>query len=161
MAALEDLIRETSGMQGYIAAQMSDEFFMDYWPMQFESLDGKEDKILEIRVFNEDKEVKLFRGSLEEELKIRIIEDPSALDEESYYDEFQFLDIDVPKTQANFSQDHMAWTTTSGCFRLPMNRVTETSALKVRYYFGTYEQTGQSYICDWRAVTLMEACNEL
>lgn len=157
MKELKELLAAADGMRGWILAQLTDEYIVDYWPMVFSTLEGKSEKIFEIRIFNQKKEVKIFRVDLQDELKCRIIDDGlNKTERKGYFDEWQLLDIDLKRT--HFDEDHIVRSTTGGTFRLPLekSRLSENTGVKVRYYFDTYRENGQSFVCDWRAVSFGE-----
>ncbi len=142
---VSDFLNKAIRMEGFITASLTDEFIVDTWPMANYSLDDKEEKILEIRIFNVQKEEKLYRTDISKDFIYREICD----DGRDYFDEFQFFDIDTKRS----SQMHgnMVTTTGGGVFYLPLPEK-ENAGLKVRYYLDRYEKTGHVKIADWRLV---------
>lgn len=129
-------------------------------------------KALEIRVFNKDEEHKWFRCSIDKLFSYRVIKDEKTPNEEEYWDEYQYLDIDLKKSKA-MSGDFVC-ATGGGVYRLPLSELQDlektTSAkeileekkekvlkdvkIRVRNYLDYEESTGQLYISDWRVVEL-------
>ena len=71
--SFQDFIEKLGGMTGFVAASLTDEYIIDRWPMADNALDGKEAKVLEVRVFNDRKEYKLFRTDIGKEFNLREI----------------------------------------------------------------------------------------
>ena len=92
---VNEFIQKCDGLKdSYIIAALTDEFIVDRYPLEKYSLDGKEDKILEIRVFNENEEYKLFRTDIgKTDFYYRHICD--EVETRDYFDEVQYLDIDT------------------------------------------------------------------
>ena len=143
---------------GYIIAALTDEYFVGYWPDKGDNEKhnyDNADKVLEIRVFNRDRELKLTRGDISEEFLCRCIDDanPSAagydLRYEDSYDEWQILDID--ETKGKDAKGRVT-ATGGGKYYLPLGK-TENAQILIRYYLGRYKETGQARAEDWRVVT--------
>ena len=159
---------------GYMIVALTDTFQIYKW-------DGEEipaipeEKMLEIRVFDIDKELKLFRSDIGKELKGWIIRDKekepggkivserSSLDTgtdyskiyDGQFDENQYLDIDLSKG----ARDGIVTATGGGKYRVPLSKL-ENALLKIRYYLGREEESGQARIADWRMVCFMEGGDE-
>ena len=73
MRRLDEYLKEADNERGYILASLTDEYIVDKWPMEYCNLKGKEDKILEIRIFNDDKELKIYRTDIGKEFSCSII----------------------------------------------------------------------------------------
>ena len=156
---------------GYIIAALTDEFFVGDWSDQkqnekhnYDNADKDKnekhirdnaDKVLEIRVFNEYRELKLMRSDISKDFLCRCIDDVKLsaagydLCYEDYYDEWQILDIDETKGR---DARGCVTATGGGKYYLPPKE-TENAQIKVRYYLGRYKETGQVRVEDWRAVT--------
>ena len=145
-------IRETNERvsKGYIIAALTDEYIVDIWPIDSSELISKEEKILEIRVFDDKKECKLSRSNIGKEFSSRRICD--AEEKRDFYDEWQFLDIDesMPLDEAG-----KVTATGGGKYKLPLKSSTNAK-ICIRYYLGEYEATGQARIEDWRVVEFKE-----
>ena len=148
----EEFINEAKYIEGYIVAQLTDEYIVDCWPeMQKSTLDSKADKILEIRIFNENEELKLIRTDISKEFVMRYRTD-EYLNKDLYMDESQYLDIDTKKTGKTYENGGYVYATGGGKYYLPINRIDDLK-VKIRYYFDKYESSGQARISDWRIVS--------
>ncbi len=142
---VNEFLQISSDMTGYILASLTDEFIVDTWPMNKYALDGKEDKILEIRIFNTSKEERLFRSDISKDFIHRTADDIGK----DYFDEYQYLDID---TNLSSNLDgNIVMTTGGGIFNLPVS-VKENAKIKIRYYLDRYNDTGHVKLSDWRLV---------
>ena len=128
---------------------LTDEYIVDKWPMKV-SFDGKEEKILEFRVFSDKGEMKLSRTDIGKVFSEREIFDDE--DTRDSFDEDQFLDIDE---KAGRSDEGMVYATGGGKYNLPLERIKDAK-LKIRYYLGKYSKTGQVRVEDWRVVGFVE-----
>ena len=106
-------------------------------------------RILEIRVFTEEKEYRAFREALADDFQYRLLDDTGKkLTPYDVYDEEQFLDIKSCKMLDN---GFTCFTTEGGGeFRLPTDeRITKVT---VRTYLSEDPRTGLSCAGDWRIV---------
>ena len=71
----EQWTEETKQMKGYVLAELTDRYIVDKWPLEKtpKFLENHRNKVLEIRVFNKEREVKLFRGDIGREFKMSIL----------------------------------------------------------------------------------------
>ena len=137
---------------GCIAA-LTDEYLVESWPQQTDFLTGKEEKILELRVFGKQGEMKLSRSTVGQELSFRsVFDEGEDKDSRDHYDETQYLDIDET---AGKNAEGKVTTTGGGTYQLPVDNIRD-AAIRIRYYLGKYEETGQSRIEDWRVVEFVE-----
>lgn len=142
-----DNIDET--LNQYIIAAFTDEYYVDRFNNEAkEKLMDRLDKALEIRVFGDDSEYKFFRTDISREFLYRHIVDSD--NDNEYYDEEQFLDIDDTRTIGD-----SVYATGGGQYNLPIANK-KNAKIKIRYYFGKYEDTGHAYIKDWRVVNFVE-----
>ena len=149
---VNDFLVKASDIDGYVLVALTDEYIVDTWPMTRYSLSGKESKILEIHVFNKDKEYRLIRTDISRDFAYReTVDEGKDID---YFDEYHYLDIDIKKS--NSSDDGIVVTTGGGKFYLPLN-VKDGARLKIRYYLDKYEKTGHVKLSDWRMVDLVSA----
>ena len=142
---------ELNDGDGWILASLTDDYYVNTWSKDaLKKID--KDKALEIRVFNENIEYKLFRASIDRDFSERTLGDSEA---ENYYDEIQYLDIDTTK---KISEDGIVTTTGGGKYKFPFDnsKKTDGARVKIRYYLGQYEETGQARIEDWRVVEFLE-----
>lgn len=141
---LQEYLKKNSGIDGYISFIATDACWLRKWPLN-ESFDwdASEEKIREIRIFNQDEEMKLYRGTVDNQLHERHISDKAvgsqaktAIYYRDHFDEKQYL--------AYYEEKRCP---SSG------NRL----MLKVRYYFKQDPVTSRAYIVDWRAVCVEES----
>lgn len=144
---------------GVVFAMLTDEIVCESWPLPSEEKTGfreKEKKLLDIRIFNEGKELRMFRGNIGREFLGRMREDDGeSMDEAECFDEEQYLDIDTVQSEKLFSGEGKVKATGGGCYRLPLSGYKEVK-VKIRNYLGYYEETGQAYVKDWRLVKLFQ-----
>lgn len=145
--------------EGFLFAMLTDEIVCESWPLlpeEKEHFREKEEKLLDIRIFNEKKELRMFRGNIGREFFGRMLEDEKEnLDETEYFDEEQYLDIDVKRSAGLFCREGKVKATGGGCYRLPLAGF-EDAKVELRNYLGYYEETGQAYVKDWRLVKLFQ-----
>lgn len=138
---------------GWVIAALTDEYIVDKWPLQGSALKGKEEKVLEIRIFNQDGEMKLSRSDISRDFAFRTIFDVGVdTDPKDKYDELQYLDIDEKNGK---SSDGKVTTTGGGRYNLPIGNLSD-AMIRIRYYLGKYEDTGHARVEDWRIVEFVE-----
>ena len=103
----------------------------------------KEEKLLEIRCFDESGEFRAYRSSIASNFKEREITDDEAY-ADFFIDESQYLDIDE-----KMSTESIKYTTGGGTFTLPEG-VNEKMMLVRTYY--KYDDNGIARKYDWRLV---------
>ena len=117
-----------------------------------------EKNLIELRVFNESCEYKLFRSGVGREFLCRIIQSKDEAEGRQYgdfYDQKQFLDIDGRRSKETFAATHTVFPTGGRKkYRLPINAFNEDACIIVRYYLERYKQTGQARVFDWRIVKI-------
>jgi len=134
----------------YVAAALTDEYILDYWPeMKGSSLIGKEDKILEIRLFGKDAELRASRSDISECFTVRIIDDADN-PADSFLTE-QFLDIDTDRSKSSFSDGGFVYATGGGKYFLPFDDMNDCKLI-VKNYFRKDQDTGKALVYDWRLV---------
>ncbi len=137
---------------GCIAA-LTDKYIVEGWPLQVDQLSGKEGKILELRIFGKQGEMKLSRSTIGQAFSFRSIFDEGVeKDERDHYDELQYLDIDET---AGKDEEGNVTATGGGSYRSPVSNI-HNAKIRIRYYLGKYEETGQSRVEDWRVVEFGE-----
>lgn len=144
-------------IDAFIVVSLTDEYMVDHWPEmkgttakgEKDTLVGKEDKILEIRIFNSEEERKLFRGDIGKEFHERKISDNDFKGD--YYEESQLLDIDEKRSGESFQETGRVQTMGGGSYYLPLPSMKD-ARVRVRYYLSRYENSGQARVCDWRLV---------
>ncbi|MBO6206360.1 MAG: hypothetical protein J6O73_05415 [Lachnospiraceae bacterium] len=145
---LSVFLEKISDIKGYAIASLTDEYIVDTWPMERYSLAGKEDKLLELHVFNKEIEERLIRTGISKGFKYRRTVDSGK----DFFDEYHYIDIDTKKTVELGNGDVV--TTGGGRFHLPLE-VKEGVMLKIRYYLDKYEDTGHVKLSDWRMVDFL------
>lgn len=119
---------------------------------------------LEIRVFDEKREAKWFRTSIDKEFGFRPPDD-DILKKDSLHiwDESQYLDIDDKRTKEAIEKGEIqkgtVFATGGGKYPLPLEKY-KNAKIKVRNYLGEDPDTGELYVEDWRLVGLVEGEKE-
>lgn len=143
MHNFDEMLQLTSEMDdACYTAELTDLYLVGQWNNR-KPLD--ENKILEIRVFNKEKEVKLFREDIGSPFRIR-----SLGNEGDFFDELQLLDVDQKETKGTEFV-----TTGGGHYEFPFLNL-KIPAVRIRHYMKTYPRSGQVYIFDWRCVDFEE-----
>lgn len=147
---LNDFFKQSEDIEkGWMLASLTDEYIVDSWPSKG-SHSISEDKLLEVRIFDDNCEHMLFRPDIGSSFSSRTINDGE--DDRDHYDEIQYLDIDTKK---GIDTDGKVTTTGGGKFTAPVNN-TDDARVRIRYYLGKYEETGQARVEDWRVVEFLE-----
>ena len=115
---------------------------------------------LEIRVFDEKREAKWFRTSIDKEFGFRpLYDDILKRDSLHIWDESQYLDIDDKRTKEAIKrgkiQEGTVFATGGGKYPLPLERYKDAK-IKIRNYLGEDPDTGELYVEDWRLTGLEE-----
>ena len=147
---LQEFIEKNMAESGYVVASFTDRYVVDCWPTQ-EPMDEK--KLLEIRVFNEDMESKLFRSDLGKQFLLHEVNDRE--EKRDYMDDWQYLDIDTKKSEESFTKNGRVFTTGGGMYKLPIGKM-ENAGVLVRSYFEKSKETGMARISGFRLVTFGE-----
>jgi hypothetical protein len=148
---LERFLKEAAEKisDGWIIAALTDKYIVDSWPCALTGdIEKSENKVLEIRIFNQSCEMKISRAEMGADLRFRMLSDES---EAETFDELQYLDIDDKR----LGSGNTVYATGGGAYNLPLESKKDAK-LRIRYYIGKYEETGQARIADWRAVEFVE-----
>lgn len=115
----------------------------------------KEEKLLDIRIFNESAEIRMYRDYCGNTFyPIVEIVDSRMQDKFEYYDDYQYIDIDTKRSVKN--SDGKVRATGGGWYRFPFSgKDIEGIKLQIRNYVA-FDQNGQAYIKAWRLVSF---CN--
>lgn len=105
----------------------------------------REKKLLDIRVFDENKEYRLFRDYAGSEFSETVMDD-RTMPEERHEDE-QYLDIDTKRSKPGTGR---VMATGGGSYRFP-RMYTEETKVKIRNYV-KYDEFGQASLVAWRVV---------
>lgn len=145
--------------EGFVFAMLTDAIVWKHWPMSPEEqkdLQQKEEKLLDIRIFNKEKELRMFRGDIGRKFRGRMLEDTEAvLHGQEFFDEEQYLDIDDRRSAGLFAREQKVQATGGGCYDLPLSGFADAK-VKIRDYLGYYEESGQAYVKDWRLVDVFQ-----
>lgn len=124
---------------------------------EFVHADIDEETLLDLRIFNEEKEFRIYRDYCGTTFypSIKII-DEDMIASCDVYDDYQYLDIDLKRTRKDKHQGKVR-ATGGGWYKLPLRDDELVDAkLKIRNYVA-YDILGQAYIKAWRLVGF---CNE-
>ncbi len=141
--------------EGFLFAMFTDHIDLKNWPVTVEeqtAFDDKKDKLLDVRIFDETKEIRMFRGDVgKKEFFYRVIDDEQQKRE--YFDEEQYLDIDDQRSEKEFEKNRHVFATGGGRYPLPLSDYRNVKVC-IRNYIAYYEETGQAYVRDWRLAGL-------
>lgn len=143
--------------EGFVLAMFTDEIWLYEWSdSKIEEAKVRSNFLLEIRVFDKEKELKLFRSNIGEVFKGRERNDI----EEDYFDERQYLDIDWKRSRKLYKEKHRVRAIGGGVYYLPVeldmkDESDKNVKIKIHNYVD-YLENGQAYVCDWRLVELKE-----
>ena len=137
----------------FFVVQYTDKFDIDIWN---ENIIENTNKLLELRIFNKNKEWKLFRSDIGKDFSYRLQgEDDNKKEGVDYFDEIQLLDIDTKRSSKDSRQ---IYTTAGGRYNLPKDiSDLDRAAIRVRHYFGVDNESGQAFIRDYRLVDFESA----
>lgn len=147
---LEEFMNQNKAVSGYMVASLTDRYIVDTWPTT-EILDEK--KVLEVRIFNQDREARLFRTDIGKAFSYSLMDDTEP--GRDYMDEWQYLDVDTKKSEMSFAEQKIVYATGGGKYRLPLERM-ENAGVLIRTYFTRNEETGLAQIGGFRLVTFGE-----
>lgn len=153
---INEVLNLTQEMQGpvFYTAEQTDRYDVGVWDGNIPAY-VREENLLSLRVFNADREIRLSRTDIGQELCLR---DTQGWDSDhEYYDEWQLLDIDIRQSEGT----HLV-TTGGGSYEFPFAAPYENQqhpAVQIRYYLDHLPQSGLTYISDWRCVTFA-VCGE-
>ena len=141
-------------MQGYFIAALTDELRVGVWPMADADYELNEEKVIEIRVFNDQKEIKIFRTDIGKEFsKVRIIDDNDLPEGMEFFSQDQYLDID---TNRSGNVPGYVKTTGGGRYFLPIRRYSDETKVTINYYVTKDRDSGLAKVTDWRVVGFKE-----
>lgn len=151
--SLVDFLNINKDFSGYALIQCTDCYTVLELPDK--DIDISENKLLEIRIFNKDKERRLFRLDLQDEFCYYETNDTCLKPEIDYFDQQQILDIDTTKVL----EGNCVRSTGGGAYTIPKSVFgdkLELAAVIIRHYFGV-TPTGQAYIKGFRCVEFIVA----
>lgn len=139
--------------RGFVFAMLTDEILWERWPLESDRrklFQEKEEKLLDIRVYNREREARVSRSDIGRAFRGRSLNDEKESSEwQDYFDEEQFLDIDDKCSNELFSVEGKVQATGGGRYPLPLPDFRNAKVL-IRNYVGYYEESGQAYVKDWR-----------
>lgn len=154
---------------GFFIAQCTDKLIIEKIDDNYVwDTDTLYNRAFDIRIFNTQSEVHLFRSSINNEFGQRtILSDDDAMEFKPdnyeqiindevvvYYDEVQFLDIDTKKTD-DLNHSGFVYATGGGKYHLPLENYNDAQVI-IRNYLGFEPDTGRAYVKDWRIVDFKE-----
>ena len=137
----------------FFVAQYTDKFYVGIWN---KDIIKNVNKLLELRVFDKNKEWKLFRSDIGKDFIYRFQgEDDNKGEGMDYFDEVQLLDIDTSRPEKD---PGVMYTTAGGSYNLPKDIADlDWAAIRIRHYFGVDSESGQAFIIDYRLVDFESA----
>ena len=137
----------------FFVAQYTDKFDVGIWN---KDIIKNVNKLLELRVFDKNKEWKLFRSDIGKDFSYRCQKEDNTKEEGAdYFDEVQLLDIDTSRSKKAPGVMH---TTAGGSYNLPKDiEYLDRAAIRIRHYFGVDSESGQAFIRDYRLVDFESA----
>ena len=148
--SLVDFLNINKDFSGYALIQCTDRYIV--LELSVSDIDISENKLLEIRIFNEGEERRLFR------LDLHVRNDIGLKPEIDYFDQQQILDIDTTKKlEGNYvrSTGGGVYTIPKSVFRVFRGNLGQAAVI-IRHYFGV-TKAGQAYIKDFRCVEFIVA----
>lgn len=143
---IQDLIDQTKDMNGYVIAAYTDAYVIDDWNPDMKI---NEKKLLDLRVFSEKKEVRLFRSSIGKGFHLSVLKDDENTE---HYDQVQILDIAEAVMDEEAGKVKID-TISSGSYYMPASiDGMKNPGIRIRYYFGKYPGSERAYIKNWRCV---------
>ena len=146
---VQEYLEMIGGITGFISYIATDDCWIKRWPLT-NSFDWEAvlDKIIEIRIFNENEELKIYRNTVDRKFYLRHICDKKCTDKsiayvyyDEYFDESQYINL---KHEGQGSAQYS--------IEKDKRESGEEAMLTVRYYFGKDPRTSRAFVKDWRAV---------
>lgn len=135
--------------EGYAVIMLTDRFIVDRYPLSSENEgllgNSAEHKLLDIRVFNESIEYRLFRSDVGKEFRFVCLSDENR----EFFDDSHYLDIDEKRSAETFMKDGTVRATGGGFYKLPLEDYHNVKVV-IRNYVDYDEDSGQAYIESWR-----------
>ena len=142
-------ISDTTPSRVYVMTEFSDSFDLLTFSQDFSLSDSDVEKLLDIRIFNEKMEYRLFRSNIGSCFHERKADDTV----ENFYDDIYYLDVDTNKTLEE--KDGYVYTTGGGRYHLPDTRM-QNAGIRIRYYMERDDFSSVAKVTDWRIVELVE-----
>ena len=141
---------------GYAVIMFTDCFEIAEYPITdsetAEKLDkGFGTKLIDIRIFDAEKEYRVFRGDVSSKnFFFRKLDD---LCSETMCDDEQFLDIDVVRTTEDYINSSKVRAVGGGFYKMPLKNIQNSNLNDIKIHIRNYvhyDEYGQAYIKDWR-----------
>lgn len=148
---LQDLQNRVQNMTApiYYSAEQTDRYDVGVWTGRIPEC-IHENNLLSLRVFNSSREVRLSRTDIGQ-ATFYLRDTQGYEDRYEYYHEWQWLDVNTA-----VSRDTHLVTMGGGAYDFPLAMPYEDHhhpAVQIRYYLSSQEDTGLTYITDWRCMT--------
>lgn len=145
----EDFKQQIEMSEGYAVIMLTDSFIVDRYPLSSENEklleEALDQKLLDMRIFNENIEYRLFRTDAGKEFRISRLSDEGR----DFFDESQYLDVDDKRSEESFKRDGIVRATGGGYYRLPLESYRNAKVI-IRNYVDYDENSGQAYVKAWR-----------
>lgn len=114
------------------------------------------ENLLELRVFDGNQELRIFRESIGDSLRVRLTDD-SSLSSADYFDETMLLNINRTIEAESVENGTMFSSVSGGKYVLPADA--DCDVVKVRNYV-IYDETGTAQAVDFRITGFAKGVNE-
>lgn len=128
---------------GYAVIMCTDCFEVMKYPLEkTEKLlaESWSERLLDVRIFDSEKEYRLFRGDVGKSFSETILDDSLG----DYFDDEQYLDIDIKRSAETYAENKKVKATGGGSYTLPLTEF-QNAKLKIRNYLG-YDERGHAYV---------------
>ncbi len=157
-----DFMAKVADMKkAYAVGAMTDQYYiarLEDLKKDIASNDFNTNKFLELRVFNREREEKIFRMTVDSSgvFHYRVKKDnpDEAENSEEMFDERQFLDINTKEACEENGYKKVKGTR-GGSYRLPLEKI-DDAMIEIRYYLAMDKETGQARVVDWRLLSFVE-----
>ena len=106
------------------------------------------ERLLEIRIFNENRELLFSRNSISEEFRWRFIVHDDSISQESYYTRYYLIDKNENESRNKLENGNLSiLSTVGGRYSLPISE--KEKRIKVITYVD-YDDNGMAYAADYR-----------
>ncbi len=148
MIDMNMLLHKTEDMEdSYVIASGVDRLIVDRWPLQrYQAKDLDFTKLLEIRIFNQEKEIKWFRP----DISVNDFTERMMNDSGDTFSEWQYLSIDTTDIKPE-GNGNVVQSTTGVKYYLPIEKITKHTAIKICCEI-SYYSSGKAYVSDFRCV---------
>lgn len=148
---------------GYAIAMFVDRFEIFEYPFKDSGAEKRlakdfDTKLVDIRIFDAEKEYRIFRGDVScREFFFRKLDDSCS---EIKYDDEQFVDIDAARTTEDCINNCEVRSVSGGYYKIPVKSILrgqnadlDSIKIHIRNYVA-FDEYGQGYIKDWRITNI-------